>query len=113
MTWTLLPLTGAHRGQAIPLRRLPFTIGRAEGCHLRPRSSAIGDRHCTLYEHDGALAVEDNGSAGGTYLDGVPVTGSLYVSPSSVLQVGPIFLKCVQQEDPQPPADPEQAAAAV
>ncbi len=112
MSWNLLPLTGTHRGQPIPLRHLPFAIGRAEGCQLRPRSPAVGDRHCTLYVHEGSLAVEDNGSAEGTYLDGVPVTGPLYISPSSVLQVGPIFLKCVHHE-PAAPVDVEQAAAAL
>lgn len=113
MTWSMLPLTGSHRGTAFPLRPLPFTIGHDPGCHLRARSPQVAARHCTLYLYDGQLAVENHDIGEGTYLDGVPVLGPTYVAAASVLQVGPLFFKLCQAdaEGTSIPSIEDQAAA--
>jgi pSer/pThr/pTyr-binding forkhead associated (FHA) protein len=113
MSWSLLPLTGSHRGTAVPLRRLPFTIGHDPGCNLRARSPQVASRHCTLYLHDVQLAVETHDATERTFLDGVPVLGPTYVAPASVLQVGPLFFKLCwgDAEGVTVPSVEEQAVA--
>jgi pSer/pThr/pTyr-binding forkhead associated (FHA) protein len=98
MSWSVLPLTGSHRGTAFPLRPLPFTIGHDVGCHLRAKSPQVAARHCTLYQFDGQLTVENHDTGEATFLDGVPVLGPTYVAAASVLQVGPLFFKLCQAD---------------
>jgi pSer/pThr/pTyr-binding forkhead associated (FHA) protein len=98
MSWSVLPLSGAHRGETFPLRTLPFTIGREAGCQLRAKSPEVAPRHCTLYLDGEQLAVEPHGGDA-TYLDGLPVLSPIYVGDSSVLQVGPLFFKLLRENE--------------
>ena len=44
---SLVVASGPHEGRAIPLV-LPFVIGRAAGCHLRPASALVSHEHCRI-----------------------------------------------------------------
>ncbi|CAN5302623.1 hypothetical protein BH11PLA2_BH11PLA2_31740 [soil metagenome] len=114
MSWSLLPLSGSHRGESIPLRSLPMTIGRDAKCQLKAKSPLVAQKYCTLYVSEGLLAVEDHGSQEGTYLDGLPVLSPTYISAATVLQVGPMFLKfCWQDDESSVQLPVEDQAAAV
>lgn len=69
--------------------KLPLTVGRdkkAGICIAHPMVSRI---HCTLYEDSGHLAVSDNGSANGTYVDDQKVQRSV-IAPGSRIRIGPL-----------------------
>jgi|GEM_PF-5997088 len=112
LPWSLLPLAGSHRGESIPLRRIPFTIGRESGCQIRAKSPHVAPQHCTISEFEGQLVIDDLGTKEGTFLDGQPVVTTTYLGVANVVQVGPLFFKlCWDEElaDPFPTID-ESAA---
>jgi len=99
MSWSLLPLTGTHRGESIPIRKTPFTIGRDPTCQIRAKSPLVAPQHCMISEYEGQLVIDDSGSEQGTFLDGQPVLTATYIGVSNVLQVGPLMFKVCWAED--------------
>ena len=45
-------------------------VGRGEECHIRPQSEQVSRKHCVISVDNGSAAVEDCGSANGTFVNG-------------------------------------------
>jgi len=81
---------GANVGQELLVPGPKFFIGRAEDCHLRPRSDLISRHHCVLLVDDSLVAVRDFGSKNGTHVNGDRVEGERELQTGDVLKVGPL-----------------------
>lgn len=68
----LLFVDGSQR-RRIPLRRLPFTIGRRVDKDLVLRENRCSRDHASIVAEDGIFYLRDDGSKLGTYVNGVKV----------------------------------------
>jgi predicted component of type VI protein secretion system len=75
--------------QVLHLRGPETFIGRQEGCKIRIPSAEVSRKHCRLAMMNDLLAVEDLGSANGTFINDVRITEQSYLKPGDVLRVGP------------------------
>ncbi|MGD9128100.1 MAG: FHA domain-containing protein [Planctomycetia bacterium] len=89
----LIVVGGKHNGQAIKVKGPKFYIGRAEDCHLRPKSDLISRHHCAILIEDDLLTIRDFGSKNGTILNDEPVYGEEDLENGDVLTIGPLTFK--------------------
>jgi pSer/pThr/pTyr-binding forkhead associated (FHA) protein len=87
---TLLVAEGAQHGRKVPVSQLPFLIGRASDCHLRPSSPAVSNHHCVLLQRNGRLLLADLGSTNGTFLNGTRLVSTSAVGDGDELAIGPL-----------------------
>ena len=90
MKVSLVVASGAHKGKAIPVQGAQLVIGRAEGCHLRPSSPAVSNRHAAVVVRDGKVFVSDLGSTNGTVVNDAQISGEVEVKSGDRLKVGPL-----------------------
>lgn len=83
-------LSGKNAGQEVPVGGPTFIIGRAEGCHLRPRSDQIGQQHCAIDVQPAQAVVRDLASGKGTYVNDELLTGPYVLKTGDRLRVGPL-----------------------
>src|SRR5579885_2909066 len=100
--------TGKMRGQAIPVRRFPFVIGRDDGCNLRPASIDVSRKHCAILLQDGKPLIRDLDSSNGTRLNGEFLVGETELRDYDRLEVGPLLFHVrlepgVDKRTPLPP----------
>jgi len=105
---------GPQKGKEIPVSTSSkFTIGRGEGCQLRPASQAISKKHCTIEVRDDKCFLEDLNSTNGTFVNNEQLQGEREVSNGDMLKIGPLefVLKLVVQAPaaPAPTPIPEPA----
>lgn len=81
---------GASAGKEIKITCSPFVIGRADECHLRPKSDAISRRHCELIVQGDQLILKDLGSKNGTEVNGDRVQGERPLKLGDHLKMGPL-----------------------
>ncbi|MBX9789495.1 MAG: FHA domain-containing protein [Pirellulales bacterium] len=81
---------GTNAGREIRLLGPKFLIGRAEDCHLRPRSDLISRHHCVLLLEEQTLTIRDLGSRNGTLVNGERVVGERELLTGDNLVVGPL-----------------------
>lgn len=81
---------GTNAGREIRLLGPKFLIGRAEDCHLRPRSDLISRHHCVLLLEEQTLTIRDLGSRNGTLVNGERVVGERELLTGDKLVVGPL-----------------------
>ncbi len=81
---------GSKAGQVIPITGPKFIIGRADDCHLKPRSELISRYHCAIISEDGYVAIRDLGSKNGVYLNGERVSMEHELKNGDKLSVGPL-----------------------
>lgn len=81
---------GSKAGQVIPIAGPKFIIGRAEDCHLKPRSELISRYHCAVISEDGYVAVRDLGSKNGIYVNGERVSMEQELQNGDKLNIGPL-----------------------
>jgi len=93
-------LAGANSGQEVKLPAPKFFIGRAEDCHLRPKSDLISRHHCVVLVEDALVAVRDLGSRNGTFVNDEPVAGERELRAGDKLRVGPLQFEIVIVEVP-------------
>ena len=86
----LVVASGSKAGQAIPIQGPKFLIGRADDCHLKPRSDLISRYHCAIVSEDGYVAIRDLGSKNGVYLNGERVPLENELKNGDKLIVGPL-----------------------
>jgi pSer/pThr/pTyr-binding forkhead associated (FHA) protein len=86
----LVVASGSKAGQVIPITAPKFIIGRAEDCHLKPRSELISRYHCAVISEDGYVAIRDLGSKNGIYLNGERVSMEHELKNGDKLSVGPL-----------------------
>ena len=77
-----------HKGQAIPINVPTFTIGRAEGCNLRSRSTTVSRQHCTIQVKNGTVTIQDLGGENGTVVNGNRITSVQPLKDGDKLIVG-------------------------
>jgi pSer/pThr/pTyr-binding forkhead associated (FHA) protein len=86
----LVVASGSKAGQVIPITAPKFIIGRADDCHLKPRSELISRYHCAVISEDGYVAIRDLGSKNGVYLNGERVSMEHELKNGDKLGVGPL-----------------------
>ena len=87
----LVVSSGSRTGQAISINLPKFFIGRAEDCHLKPKSELISRYHCAiLTEEGGYVAVRDMKSKNGIFVNGERVVGEKEVKTGDKFVVGPL-----------------------
>ena len=86
----LVVASGSKAGQVIPVAGPKFIIGRADDCHLKPRSELISRYHCAIILEDGYVAVRDLGSKNGIYLNSERVSMEHELRNGDKLSVGPL-----------------------
>jgi predicted component of type VI protein secretion system len=92
MGLSLVVLTaGKQQGQVLQVKPPQFLVGRDPGCHLRPASHRISNRHCALQQRDGKAFPRDLGSAGGTFVNDRPVQGEVELHHGDRLRIGPLL----------------------
>ena len=89
----LIVANGKSAGQAIPIAGPKFFIGRAEDCHLRPRSDLVSRHHCALVVEDGRVSIRDFGSKNGTLVNGQRVQSEQELKNDDQLTVGNLEFK--------------------
>jgi pSer/pThr/pTyr-binding forkhead associated (FHA) protein len=89
----LIVTNGKNAGQAIPIAGSKFFIGRAEDCHLRPRSDLVSRHHCALVVQDGRVTIRDFGSKNGTLVNGERVQSEQELKNDDQLTVGNLEFK--------------------
>ncbi|MCL2118961.1 MAG: FHA domain-containing protein [Planctomycetaceae bacterium] len=87
----LVVSSGSRAGQAISINVPKFFIGRAEDCHLKPKSELISRYHCAIISEEGGyVAVRDMQSKNGVYINGERVFGEKEVKTGDKIVVGPL-----------------------
>lgn len=89
MVIQLVVSTGNRVGQVIPVSGEKFIIGRAEDCHLRPRSELISRYHCAILTGD-EIIVRDLGSKNGVRLNGIKIETEHKLNNGDRLAIGPL-----------------------
>ena len=94
------------RGRRIPLTRERLIVGRDRGCDVRFDDLGVSRAHAAVQRHGDAVFVEDLGSSGGTFVNGVATTalrelrsGDLlaFASVTARLEGGPVSLASVDE----------------
>lgn len=83
-------LKGAAIGKEIVISGSQFVIGRAEGCHLRPKTDAVSRRHCALLLDGDKAVVRDLGSRNGTEVNGTKIDKEQALANGDQIRVGPL-----------------------
>ncbi|MBI2375772.1 MAG: FHA domain-containing protein [Deltaproteobacteria bacterium] len=71
----------------------PLVVGRHRDAALRLDGDTVSRRHCRIQLREGALWVEDLGSANGTLVNRKKINGPTRLRPADALQIGPYTLK--------------------
>ena len=86
---------GSKAGQLITINRPRFLIGRAEDCHLKPKSELISRYHCAILSEDGYVAARDLGSKNGVFLNGHRISIEEELKNGDHLVIGPLDFEIV------------------
>jgi predicted component of type VI protein secretion system len=98
----LVVASGSRAGQIIPVPVEKFIVGRAEDCHLKPRSEVISRYHCAILVGDDVV-VRDLGSKNGVHLNGEKINAEQKLKNGDLLVVGPLeFYVHITYEDDFP-----------
>jgi len=85
----LVVAAGNREGQIIPVSGKKFIIGRADDCHLKPRSELISRYHCAILVGN-EVVVRDLGSKNGVRLNGEKISAEHKVVNGDKLGIGPL-----------------------
>src|SRR5262245_27954615 len=83
----LVILEGKYRGREIPILNTVLFIGRNSDCHVCLHSRAVSKRHCAVVAWAGKVRVRDLQSRNGTYINGRPIVGEVWVGDGDELQI--------------------------
>lgn len=86
----LVVVGGNHSGQEVPVPGPRFFVGRAEDCHLRPRSDLVSRHHAVILVEEGFVAVRDFGSKNGTFVNGEKIKTERELKTGDHLRFGPL-----------------------
>jgi pSer/pThr/pTyr-binding forkhead associated (FHA) protein len=115
MSVQLVVASGTRAGQVIPIVGERFVIGRADDCHLKPRSELVSRYHCEIFLKDGNVFVRDMGSKNGVFLNEKQITEVNAVTNGDRLAVGPLdfFVNITVDMKPQKAAKVKSVSDAV
>ena len=105
-------LLGKNDGKEIPVAVKRFLIGRADDCHMRPKSEAISRNHCAILvnEEEDQVVLRDLNSRNGTYLNGERIKSDMSLESGDHLQIGRLEFEVVIK-DRKPVPQPVAAVA--
>lgn len=83
-------LVGSNAGQEIRVPAPKFLIGRAEDCHMRPKSDLISRHHCVLLTEEQVAVIRDLGSRNGTFVNDERIMGERELKAGDRLKIGPL-----------------------
>ncbi len=86
---------GTKAGQLVTINRPRFLIGRAEDCHLKPKSDLISRYHCAILSEEGYVAARDLGSKNGVFLNGKRIEIEEELKNGDHLVIGPLEFEVV------------------
>jgi pSer/pThr/pTyr-binding forkhead associated (FHA) protein len=86
----LVVASGSRAGQVVPIVGERFVVGRADDCHLKPRSELISRYHCEIFTKDGGVFVRDMGSKNGVFLNEEQITETQELTNGDKLVIGPL-----------------------
>lgn len=86
---------GNKAGQIITINRPRFLIGRADDCHLKPKSELISRYHCAILSEDGYVAARDLGSKNGVFVNGRRITIEEELKNGDHLVIGPLDFEVI------------------
>jgi pSer/pThr/pTyr-binding forkhead associated (FHA) protein len=92
-------IRGKPRGQAMQFSVGEFVFGRGPECHVRPNSEMISRQHCLLRVTPLGVHVRDLGSVNGTLVNGTRVLEERALHVGDVLQLGPLVLQMIPEEE--------------
>jgi pilus assembly protein CpaF len=107
-------------GETAPVRKLledgSYIIGRGNACKIQLPYPEVSERHALLSLRGTKAAFQDLRSANGSYVNGIPVDGSVDIAPDSIIQIGNCMMRVshLAEASPaaaQPATAPEQAVA--
>lgn len=103
--WYLEGFDGNHRVmRRVPLRPLPFIVGRRPGLPLTLDYSNISRKHAQFELHSGHLMLRDLESRNGTYLNRVRINELMLVQNGDIVHFGSTEFR-VALDEPTDPAD--------
>lgn len=91
-------LNGTKSGQELAVRGRKFFVGRAEDCHLRPKSDLISRHHCVLLVDEAGVVVRDLESRNGTFVNGEKITSASELNNGDKLKIGPLEFQIIVRE---------------
>jgi pSer/pThr/pTyr-binding forkhead associated (FHA) protein len=104
-------LKGKNEGKeiAVPVKR--FLIGRADDCHMRPKSDAISRNHSAILinDDDDDVVVRDLNSRNGTFVNGQRISQDTSLVAGDHLQMGRLEFEVIikgRKPVPEPVAAP-------
>jgi pSer/pThr/pTyr-binding forkhead associated (FHA) protein len=80
-------ISGPYAGRTITVSGR-LTVGRAAGCELRLDDPKVSRLHATLTGDNGGLAVRDDGSLNGTWLNDHRIAGTAALTLGDRLRIG-------------------------
>jgi len=103
MSIQLVVASGSRAGQVIPIIGERFVIGRADDCHLKPRSELISRYHCEIAMKEGKVFVRDMGSKNGVFHNEEQITETKELKNGDKLAIGPLdfFVNITVEMKPQ------------
>ncbi len=85
----LIRARGAQLGQVLKLGTQPHRVGRANECEIWLSDDGVSRKHATILFENGNYAIEDTGSANGTFVGGQKVEGRSVLRDGDLIQFGP------------------------
>ena len=97
-------LQGKSAGKTVKLPTKKFLIGRAENCHLRPKSDSISRKHCVIVisETDEVVTAHDLKSRNGTYINDHKLEEETEISSGDILRVGRLEFEMIIKSKSKP-----------
>jgi hypothetical protein len=105
--YKLTVVAGPNRGTSYPVQEGETSIGRQAGNTVVLPSAKVSKRHCVLVVSDGKVAVSDQGSSNGTFVNGV-LSKSKLMKSGDRISVGEYVLELTD-----PPVRAPKAAPAI
>jgi pSer/pThr/pTyr-binding forkhead associated (FHA) protein len=84
---------------------IPLIVGRGDDAQVALADPQVSRRHAVVRAVDGALEIEDSGSANGTFVNGSRLNGPQRLRTGDEIAIGPVVL--------EPHIDREPVAATV
>jgi diguanylate cyclase (GGDEF)-like protein len=84
----LIRARGAQLGQVLKLAQQAHRVGRANDCEIWLSDDGVSRKHATITFENGGYAIEDTGSANGTFVGGQKVERAI-LRDGDLIQFGP------------------------
>lgn len=105
--WKIAVVNGPGTGQIYPLGAVT-RIGRAPTNEVPLRDMEVSRHHATVYLYDQGYAIEDQGSANGTFINGTRIDQITWIQAGDTITLGQVQLQ-VRGDQPVLPTQPPSA----